>query len=352
MKRTQIVTMLASFKSVALVFGAWWVSELVGCIPASVRNTIFCPEKMPVIKLADGKASVHYPKGVSASNSNSATGDKPALVDVQPSDVFCNQFRMPSVEKSKLRQAVLFEIERRSPMPTQNASVDFSVLHHDPLTRTMEIEWVMAPLSVIEQGRKAAFNLGFFPVAIGVADSKEEGLRYVFSRARQPFNFYIDKPVFACLVALGFFVASVAFILWGDLWNSKISEQSLAKLKAESAAVQTIKADVEKMGAGGARLTALAKGPDIADILRQLTEALPDDSWVFECDVTGSQLRIIGYSTSASSLVEHLASATLFDHPHFQAPITPQANTPNHKPLERFDIVMTVRGRSATKETE
>jgi general secretion pathway protein L len=358
MNKKKITAYLLSLKSACLNFGAWWISELAACIPPAIKKVIHGLDPMPIIILANGSASIHYPNDLlpktklKESTTQKDASSAPVLVALDSCEVYQNRFRMPTVSKSKLRQAVLFEIERRSPMHRQNAAIDFSILHYDPGSSMMDIEWVLAPDSAIEHAKNTTRKLGFFPLAIGLAEDNREKLRYVFSRTKRPFCFQNDKSLLVCLGALGLFLGSISFVFFAVLLHPTISGDALAELKNQAAVVQSAKTDTQKMVAGLQQLDARSKEPRIAEILSQLTQVLPDDSWIFELDLTGNQLRIVGYSASATALVGRLATVASFDNPHFQAPITPQVNAPNNKPLERFDIVMAVRGRTAAKETE
>jgi general secretion pathway protein L len=81
----------------------------------------------------------------------------------------------------------------------------------------------------------------------------------------------------------------------------------------------------------------------ITEILASLTHLLADDTWLLMIQVTGGQVRISGFSPSATALLGVLARSPIYADPSFTSSVTQDTASKR----ERFDIAARVVARDA-----
>jgi Tfp pilus assembly protein PilN len=116
-------------------------------------------------------------------------------------------------------------------------------------------------------------------------------------------------------------------------------ERQIAERKAEVAAIEKIRDEIEFIN----KRTALVvnfKGdkPTRIDLVRELTNIIPQNSWLTRVKVTGEKMNIEGYAQSATSLIQLLVASKYFKNVEFASPTfrDPQMN------MDRFQIKMEV----------
>jgi general secretion pathway protein L len=97
--------------------------------------------------------------------------------------------------------------------------------------------------------------------------------------------------------------------------------------------------------AGGGDVILLERGhfADPLRVLADLTEALPDDTFISDFSLKGHKLTVAGQSSSATRLIGTLATNTLFHDPSFASPVTRLG--PDSGALEVFSITAEVRSQ-------
>jgi general secretion pathway protein L len=93
----------------------------------------------------------------------------------------------------------------------------------------------------------------------------------------------------------------------------------------------------------GALLATKQATPAVSDILLELTRALPDDTWLAELGVVGNELRLVGYSASATSLIGLIGQSKLLAEPRFRSAVTQDAASSR----ERFELGVRIGRRSS-----
>ena len=83
------------------------------------------------------------------------------------------------------------------------------------------------------------------------------------------------------------------------------------------------------------------------DILRELTQILPDTVWIWNFKYNGKEIEINGFADSASDLIPLLDKSPLFEKVEFLAPVTKERvmRPDGDKEKERFRIKVRIEGR-------
>ncbi|MGB9154825.1 MAG: PilN domain-containing protein [Alphaproteobacteria bacterium] len=340
--------------------GQWWLSEMSAMIPKDIKERLTPPTENIIISFENADAVVRRfdAQGSTVIRRESLKAleamDMPLLPSYQTASIalpsenaFIDNFKVPVSARAKLHQAVSFEVKRRSPFRSDDALFDFSAVNN-PDRQTLNVEWATIPANLIQRGKIIAQKLGYLPVAVGIAANTNKNLKYVFDRQKHSSPFRLDKPLAIMLLSFALFICVAIYAISARSGQVTEINREVSTLKAEAKQAGDTKAAVDKRLAALSLVASRTNEPKVLGILREVTNLMPNDTWVAEFNLKGNQLELIGYSAAASSLIERFATVPLFDHAHFRAPITPQAN----KNLERFDIAVTIRNREEGERAE
>ncbi len=159
------------------------------------------------------------------------------------------------------------------------------------------------------------------------------------------------KPVFNVLVVL----AVLLSLSWGAgiymRYQKELDDLRTAiKLrKPQAEAVQKLQRQRTQLAREIKEFTRITSGevPKV-EILRELTQLLPDTVWIWNFKYSGKEVEISGFADSASDLISLLDKSPLFERVEFLAPVTKQRDRRigGDKEKERFKIKLRLEGRS------
>lgn len=108
----------------------------------------------------------------------------------------------------------------------------------------------------------------------------------------------------------------------------------LKRLGSEMAEITRMQSRIDAVEGQVAALNRLnAADVPVSDILRELTQILPDTAWVREFSLAGGKVRLEGYADSASDLISLLEASPIFKDVFFTAAIVKEKDG-----KERFNI--------------
>lgn len=133
-------------------------------------------------------------------------------------------------------------------------------------------------------------------------------------------------------------VASIATPLWqkGRLLRSLDTEVNRAR--GQAIAVDDLRKELEQARQGSTVvLQHKWEQPRVTDLLRELTDRIPDDTWVQSLEFQGREVQVRGESGRATALIGLLEGAPGIAGVSFRSPVTQVARTGK----ERFNLAFT-----------
>jgi Tfp pilus assembly protein PilN len=132
----------------------------------------------------------------------------------------------------------------------------------------------------------------------------------------------------------------LSFLGWaGSYWmHQKMVSRSLnaelTRLTSEMAGIKKIQDRIESIEGQLSELNGLnERYVPVSDIVRELTQILPDGAWIREFSLDDNKIRIQGYADSASDLISFLETSPLFKDVYFTSAIVKEKDG-----KERFNI--------------
>ncbi len=156
-------------------------------------------------------------------------------------------------------------------------------------------------------------------------------------RRRQPL---LDpaKLLLAMILILG--TAVLITPLWQGARDLEALEKEVRKARAQAVQVDEARQALEKARRGSTEvLRQKSELPRMLDLLRELTERIPEDTWVQSLEYQNGEVQLRGESGRATALIGLLEGAPGITGVQFRSPVTQVAQTGK----ERFNLAFTYK---------
>ncbi|MDH3737773.1 MAG: PilN domain-containing protein, partial [Alphaproteobacteria bacterium] len=260
---------------------------------------------------------------------------------------------LPIMAAGDLHDALAFQIERQTPFSPDDVYFDYRVRERDTEAKRVSIELVVAPRTAVERAVNTARRLGFDPSTVGVGDINGGDplafnlLPRALTNRRRNFRPLLGLVVLGALLVGGWTVSRAALDHKTTRADALVERVELARQGADKLQALKDQRDaliLESQFLGRRKLQA----PKPIVFIEELTSTLPDHTWLFHLQQDGTRLRLSGYTSDASSLIELVGALPMFTDPKFGSPVT-------HDPRrekDRFNIVVELNTEPSETETE
>jgi general secretion pathway protein L len=341
----------------------WWISELWALVPETLRLGHYLRPDLTLVfdsdtaTLVSGKgsgareiASIPFARlsgtgqiELAAISKGKRWRQSKAVAALPEWQVFLTRIDLPLAAEQTLRQVLGHEVERLVPLARSEVYFTYRLLERRPDRNRLTAEIAVAKKATIDRVLLAARSLRLELAEIGiVGDLARPPLDFArviegatgLHRSRRRLPWLLDIVAASLLiVALG-----LRFHQLHGLQDHLSGEISAAKTGADAAA--DIERKLQLLTERQDFLTKRVSSPAVVKVLAEATKLLPDDTWVFEFDLSNREIRMHGYARQASDLVALIDSSPLFTNARFRSPTTAAA-TDNS---ERFDLSFDLKG--------
>jgi len=242
---------------------------------------------------------------------------------------------LPSQARKNMRQVIGYEIDRLTPFQLNQIYFDFRLLDEQVKPGRISLELAVCRREPLKGWLERMRDLGF-PVDRIIWQHGWHGAN-LLPEAEGP------KPKMRLLrwdtMLLLLVVVMLAIAAGGPLWQKshylESLEGELSDLKVRAKEVESLRKAIDAAHHGSvAVLERKADKPAMIDLLRELTDRLPDGTWVENLEYQGNEVQIRGESTQAAALIGLLEQAPVFSGVAFRSPVSQVPNTDR----ERFHI--------------
>ncbi|WP_296805032.1 PilN domain-containing protein [Thiocapsa sp.] len=252
-----------------------------------------------------------------------------------PEDILTRSVSLPSQVRANLPQVIRFELDRLSPFQAGDVLYDFLAKPGPKGAPRLRVE-----LALCRRDLAAAWVKRMRDAGAPIDRIAWEGAwpsANLLPPAERPKRrldlFSVDKLLWAAIAVL------IAVVLIGPLWQQKRIADALdvevRQARVEAVAVDDLRQELERARLGStAVLQQKRDEPNILVLLRELSDRIPDDTWIQTLDYNNGQVELRGESGQATALIALLEQAPGIDDVSFRSPVTQVPQTGK----ERFNV--------------
>ena len=254
--------------------------------------------------------------------------------------VLSRRTSLPSQVRDNLVQVLRVELDRLSPFTPEQVAYDYRIVSGGAGDARIGVELVLARRDLIDGWLKRLRELGSpvdqvtwegaWPRANLLAPAERP-------RRRQPL-FDPTKLLLVLILLLG--VAALATPLWQKGQRLEVIESEVRKARTQAVQVDELRQELERARRGSTEvLRQKLEQPRMLAMLRELTDRIPDDTWVQSLEYQNSEVQLRGESGQATALIGLLEDAPGIDGVSFRSPVTQVARTGK----ARFNLAFTYK---------
>ena len=353
----------------------WWIGELATFVPERLRRRLATVTDTLVVLLGDGEATLcletrqevktlgridlrgegdahHRVTALLRQHGLArelAGGKAPTCLRLGADRALRTVVDLPLAADGNLEEVVSFELDRHTPFRADQAAFSHRVVERDPAAQRLRVELIVVPRPVIDQAIAIAARLQLDADRIDIADdggTHAGSGNLLPSRspvARQRGHVRTDVYGLAAAVAALAVVAVYLPVHSMQRTADSLQEQFEAAKKSAVAAA-ALQKEIDALRKDELFLVDRKRDrPTVSKLLLEATRILPDDTWLSEWQLAGTEMQLTGYAGSASALINLLEQSKVFRNTTFQSPVVQDAKSGR----ERFHVSTQVASEDA-----
>jgi general secretion pathway protein L len=342
-------------------FFTWWSGELASCVPDRLRRLLRSESSLLVMTIGSEVAQVTVRSGgrvrqlgcfpLAAASRRTLTdlvGDTPSrslqiVVNVPRDKVLRRSVTLPLEVAENLREVLAFQMDRHTPFKASEVAYDYRVTATDTAAKKITVDLAVLQRTTLDEATSIVDSYGLTAHRVGIADD-DPG-------EDTPFNFRphedlvipsaARRRLVVTLTMAAAFLAAVAWYLplYFDhralaMYEARLEETRAAALQADSLKKRL----VTEVDVSQALVDRRAATPTLTSLIADITNRLPDGTWLTQLQVRDGTLTLTGFSVSAAPLIARLEASSLLAQVRFGSPVTPDQSVGS----ERFNIIAQV----------
>lgn len=353
-------------RGLALVEGffRWWRAELAMLVPERVWR--LSRRKGHVVLMYDGSAPITLaietpnkftvlgeiadPGGIDAAGEAQTILQRADLtrllarnelvfcLRLAARSALCRTIELPLAAEHNLSEVVGYELDRYTPFRAEQVYFCHRVLSRDAATQRIMVEVTLVPRTTADEALTVVRGLGFAPERLDVADPASAAghsdnlMAPTTSTGRRA-----DKRLTYGLAAAAAVLATVAVTFPIVLAQRRAAAMTMEfdGLRKQTQAADALQKELKALRDDQKFLTERKiHSPTVSSLFLEATRLLPDDTWLTEFRVNGTEVEMVGVSASASALIGILEQSGIFTNTSFRSPVTSDPSSGR----ERFSI--------------
>lgn len=249
--------------------------------------------------------------------------------------VLTRSVSLPAQVRGNLAEVVRYELDRLSPFQAGDVLYDFATRPGPKGARRVTVDLALCRRDLVEPWIKRMRDAGA-PIDRVCWDGawSTANLLPPSERPRHRLELLtLDRLLWAAALLL------VAAIVIGPLWQQRRIAEALdsqvRRARTEAVAVDDLRQELERARLGSTMVLRQKRDePNVLVLLRELTERIPDDTWIQTLDYNDGRVDLRGESAQATALIALLEQAPGMDEVSFRSPVTQVPQTGK----ERFNL--------------
>ena len=340
----------------------WWVSSLLELVPERLRLKIFQYPDQLLLEFEDEQITFSYYRG----NNKQLVGrkiikredelEKAAIVQwltgIKSNGVECiilvstqyilkKSLILPLSSEANLREIIGFEMDRQTPFGLDQVYYDTRVTVRDTEQDKLSLELFVATRKYIDSLLEEVRAWSLTATVISLVDGAGPAtINLLPVEARVVTHSKPDTLTRAgCVLTIILFIIALYFPVLHERDVLSRLENEVQQRRDIARQVQPLIAEKEKILERTRFLAEKrhSKLP-VINVLEELTNILPDDTFLERMTIRGDELQINGESDSATTIIQLLEKSDYFQNAQPRSPVTKDAATNK----ERFFISATL----------
>ncbi|NEX18736.1 pilus assembly protein PilM [Thiorhodococcus mannitoliphagus] len=327
-------------------------ARLLGCLPPVVRQALARRNPVLLINVDGERATLDLTTGFETEPvgevdlrhslslpSEIAESDKGQNYSVElrlpQGAVLTRSVSFPIQVRANLGQVVRYELDRLTPFQPDDVVFDFAQQPAPKSANRFSLDLAVCRRDLVEQWIERMTALGAPLDRISWPDAWPGANLLPAERrpARRRFRPGLNAVLTLVAVLLG--VAVLVTPLWQKEQLAGALDRELSEARRQAIAVDELRQELERARKGSTLvLEKKLEQPPILELLRELTDRLPEDTWIQNLEVDDDEVDLRGESGQATALIALLEQAPGIEGVSFKSPVTQIARTGK----ERFNI--------------
>lgn len=330
-----------------------WNDALVVCLPGGLRRLlarrdqrlIVAPEgpTARVYQIQSGERAVlgeldaQVPGSLQAVLAGVKGRQHRSVVQLAADKVLTRRVSFPAQVRGNLPQVLGYEIDRLSPFRADQVYFDFQVAEEAVPGGKIGVDLALCRRDLAREWLQRLRD-GGAPAERLTWDGAWSKANLLPTTERPQRGSGVFSPTKILLLLVFVLVAAaLATPIWQMHQIRSDRAASVESLKGRAEKVHEMRTTLERARQGSvAVLQAKWEQPRMIDLLQELTERLPDDTWVQNLDFREGEIQIRGESAQATALIDLLDQAPGITDVTFRSPVVQVAGSGK----ERFHISM------------
>lgn len=256
------------------------------------------------------------------------------------------QIKLPAAAAENMTEVVGYEMNRLTPFNADQVYYSATLTKKLPETKQIVVDLAIVQRQTVDDLLEEMKVWGIVPQivdvdSLGTSDTVPQKtrnllpthLRVAGNNTKKIINMVLGV-ILAALVLL-----TVLVPIWLDRQYVQVLQEELRQISDTTRDVEKLRSDVGKLVQETSFLLEQKKTkPVFVALINELTERIPNDTWLTNLRYNNDRLQIHGLSPAASGLIEIIEASSFFDDTSFVSPVTQDRRTR----LERFQIAADV----------
>lgn len=329
-------------------FFCWWGQELVSILPGSWRHQLQTPPNVLLLQVAQDGVHViwvnskgEHDLGILPADeeghaawqkqleSNKELKQASSVLVLAKDQYLDRQVDLPKLASSNLHQVMSFELDRHTPFQAEHACYDAKCLGATTNDQSIRVRLIASPLVKIKIFLEGLRRIGIAPSVISFSDSLTwplagEGFNLLPKSIRPPRrkkNLLVGLAI--SLVLMIQFLIAIMYPNWHAENKAKQLDAQIQAIEGDVQLASELRRSIDDMLVYAESMQNKTQGmPYTVELLRELTQRIPDHTWLTQLRFTGDQIEIQGFSDEAASLIQLLDQSEWFENTRFISSIT------------------------------
>lgn len=349
----------------------WWISELLGLLPAGLQRILGTERNILVMDATPGQLEALHWQGQRCQSLGSlkivsdaadmrelesvihyaARADE-VILRLPYNKVLQRQVKLPVATEDNLREVLGFEMDRITPFQRDMVAYDYLTETRDEANGMLTVRLYAAPKKEVNVLVARLSAVGIQPTAITMRPLSEQTVAPVVptkpnlleggadTQRRSPLRGLVYAS--ALMVTL-LAVLAVALPLWTQYQYISELDRAIQQIQADVSTAKSVSRQIDRIASDvGFIVTRKEGAPLVIAGMDDLTRVLPDDTWLHRFELKEDKIQLHGESNNAAAVITLLENSNRFTETQFAAPLVRNA----HTGTERFSISATVLGRA------